>query len=92
MKIKDAAHAVRVLESLVEQGEDFIIRLKIPEEAHWCMAVVEGAKTVLECLGPDPLSTDIHRIDFQEGQLNIAIGLAQAYAARMEEAGMKVPE
>lgn len=98
MKIKDPAHAARVLEHLVkrlEPWDDFE-----PLEGWAC--VLEGAKAVLKQRtalmmwdSTDPLGTPktIARANGrQRGREEMIVSLAQAYAPRMEDADMEVPE
>lgn len=84
MNIKDPAHAVRVLEALVEQGAKIDLEFYPSTAESMQDALVEGAKAVLEMWymwkRPDT-SCDYW-----------VIALAQAYAPRMLEAGMEVPE
>ncbi len=88
MKITDPAHAVRVLEHLAKNGAQSALVLLPQRSWPFVYALVEGAKAVLEV-----------RLDWQEnpdlerGESNQTLmGLAQAYAPRMAEAGMEVPE
>ncbi len=105
-KIKDPAHAVRVLEALVEQGdriEELTAQLSIKDcsPGLWRMragmfsALVEGAKAVLgewERIG-ELYADDLLVKDgyMLNGQALLLVVLAQAYAPRMAEAGMEVP-
>ena len=104
MKITDPAHAKRVLEALVEQvknidakGGSKNVKISVEGDANgmkyfWVryqmgMASIEGAKAVLEVLN-DTGNSDLDLIRYQR----VAVSLAQAYAPRMKEAGMEVPE
>lgn len=104
IEIKDPVHAVRVLEALVEQGEK--TQKIVPNDTVLKM-IVEGAKAVLESnkKWAETLSkaktlpgyrTDggIHPTDdgINYGRDTLTVALAQAYASRMAEAGMTVPE
>lgn len=88
-KIKDPAHAVRILEALVEQIEkqrnDNTLRGRLnrplPTELGWA----EGTKAVLKI-------KDDGYLDERDAKADVIEALAQAYAPRMKEAGMKVPE
>jgi len=132
-KIKDPAHAVRVLESLVERGEELLMGLSdgpwywqngslqssgeydvLAKPTHFLHdrpmlaqgrslvpALVEGAKAVLDeyrkvyILVFDKATADdmahINQAD-EEAKEKMLVALAQAYAPRMKEAGMEVPE
>lgn len=99
MKITDPAHAVRVLEALVEQGEmNFQISTTdiddVPTLEHLIFmrkALVEGAKAILEMQIIPYTDTKIESAVAEERGL-LALKLAQAYAPRMLEAGMSIPD
>lgn len=100
-KIKDPAHAVRVLEALVKHEEDRLKRFKDYYDAKAPMAgiliraLAEGAKAVLEKIERERCQPKVDGT-FSDG-VDWGLGvsaklLAQAYAPRMKEAGMTVPE
>ncbi|KKM94184.1 hypothetical protein LCGC14_1200900 [marine sediment metagenome] len=102
-KIKDHAHAVRVLEALVEQGKTGMHGMYWKQTGEktgviknhlWFDALAEGAKAVLDeykkVHGERHGSTERGIIYY--GYRIAVIVLAQAYAPRMIEAGMEVPE
>ncbi len=102
MKIKDTAHAVRVLEALektnLAAANSFV---EPPEVRPFVVALIDGAKAVLEEVAKAAhgyrINTDSQmETATQEGREDMAdimaIRLAQAYAPRMAEAGMEVPE
>lgn len=107
MKIKDPAHAVRVLKALVEQGPKFIehdVWLLCAYSAPLVPALVEGAKAMLsrwEAIsekhqkyfddGGDKLLGEFWAGRKEEANGFIVIN-AQAYAPGMKEAGMTVPK
>lgn len=101
MKIKDADHAVRVLESLVEQLKD----------AEWCQICMllkfDKAQIHQECKGhfsrpPQTIEMLVEGAeavleDFEFWEKHYAhsgpvMRLAKIYATRMVETGMEVPE
>lgn len=96
MKITDAAHAVRVLKALVEHLEN-VPTLDGQHELVWVWhgALLEGAKAVLARV-PDQkvVAPEIWSKASEEGTLLafVILDLARAYAPRMLEAGMTVPE
>ena len=140
MKITDAAHAVRVLEALVEQGDEMMghispgpwkadIEGSGPPDGQWRIidapeitvatvfqhgffeskdfnpkfvaasrslvpALVEGAKAVLKFGNQTETIIDGDEVNLLSNfqAQNFVIALAQAYAPRMAEAGMEVPE
>ncbi len=113
MKIKDAAHAVRVLESFVDQMESMEkiggprhVKLSLDGDvegmkflgARYLMspALVEGAKAVLETYKKAKEEWGFCEAENPEGYIyeseRMVTALAQAYASRMIEAGLTVPE
>lgn len=107
IEIKDAAHAVRVLKALVEQIEKQRddntqmgrLNRPLPTELGWA----EGAKVILEdhafassgnwTTWNEELGKRIDISDaVKEDADIITVKLARAYAPRMKEAGMEVPE
>jgi len=98
MEIKNAKHAVRVLEALVEQSKkrlDTLHQTHIPGSASaiYLSALAEGVKAVLDTKTdtPDEFYSGSFSIGAEHAQSDYLIALAQAYAPRMAEAGMDVP-
>lgn len=94
MKITDPAHAVRVLKSLVEYGDDPGIFAFAMEHGS-----VEGAKAMLKDWNEVEHDSEyvngyrsLYKNAVCEGVKKALLSQAQAYAPRMAEAGMKVPE
>lgn len=94
-EIKDAAHGVRVLKALVEQGEQ---KLGFPHKLYepWMsmvLALIEGAKVIISLKqSPDfPSNPDlvVGETAMKEGTQML---FAEAVARRMEKAGMEVPK
>jgi hypothetical protein len=85
-KPKDPAHAARILEALVSTVGEWNDRTG--KQTHPLnLALVEGAKAVLEHL------RIIEKNGWHTRCINeILVVMAQAYAPRMAEAGMEVPE
>lgn len=90
MKITDAGHSVRILESVIKQTPS---HYKLPHER----MVVEGARAVLEEYGSwcqwspgenGALGEQHHNPD----RAGAVLALAQACAQNMERAGMEIPE
>lgn len=77
-KIKDIAHAVRVLQRIVDTGKSDV-------GARTIMLVV-GAKALLK------MTKDFGDMITYDGNAIWIIELANAYAPKMEAAGMEVPE
>ncbi|KKM76733.1 hypothetical protein LCGC14_1377140 [marine sediment metagenome] len=113
-KIVNAAHAVKVLEALVEQvknidakGGSKNVKLSVEGDANgmkyfWVryqmgMASTEGAKAVLKLwdgLQRNKKENPHRAEEFEDPELDLGIfitDLAKAYAPRMAEAGMEVP-
>lgn len=92
MKIKNPDHAVRVLEFLIKELERASSLARPKPQTTWNdKMLLDGVKAVLieakrtpDCIPPET--------DFWLGERRIAVDLAQAYAPRMAEAGMVVPE
>lgn len=87
MKIKDPAHAVRVLKFLTEEKDLWMPYMDGTPGDELLYALFEGAKAVLN---------DLYRLEIGGWHTTctkaVIMSLAQTYAPRMKEAGMKVPE
>ncbi len=81
MKIKDAAHAARILRAVIQFGEG--------DEGLYCGAVVGATKQMLSEL-------KIYMEHGTHGEVcvafNMVSGFAYVVAPKMKDAGMKVPE
>lgn len=95
MKIKDLAHAFRVLEFIVGLEKDLDNRLNQDKPMAF-LTLLDGAKAMLDKNWPDLPEKGHPERRYWEGIIherkNMFMDLAQAYAPRMTEAGMEVPE
>lgn len=117
IEVKDAAHGVRILKALVEQGEkqekevgpkhlEADLTGEPDTLKYICMkltmfhALVDGAKEVLADLQSAKIAHKLARVGTSHVMTQGRVGgisgaiivLARAYAPRMKEAGMGVPE
>lgn len=98
MTPRDPAHAVKILEALVEQGQ---VRIKV--ERHYgedgkaiysyLPALVDGAKELLKMVEAAQANSPEDWDLFEEGSMLAAVimNLTEKWSPHMEAAGMEVP-